>query len=155
MLGAALAAGSSILGGILGANSAAQQVKYQREFAQNGIQWRVADAQKAGIHPLYALGANTISYSPVATGDLGNGIAQAGQDLGRAIDSARTNNQRNDAYAKTVAQLQVQRMGLENELLGAQIARVRQPANPPALPDNGDRYLVDGQGDSRVPAAVS
>ncbi len=27
----------------------------QKEFAQNAIQWRGADARKAGLHPLYAL----------------------------------------------------------------------------------------------------
>lgn len=45
--------------------NAEEQIKLQREFAQNGIQWRVADAKKAGIHPLYALGANTATYTPV------------------------------------------------------------------------------------------
>lgn len=36
----------------------------QREFAQNSIQWRVNDAKRAGIHPLYALGAQGSSYTP-------------------------------------------------------------------------------------------
>ncbi len=39
--------------------------RQQREFAQNAIQWRVADAKKAGLHPLAALGSQGISYSPV------------------------------------------------------------------------------------------
>lgn len=42
-----------------------KQIDYQKEYAQNGIQWRVADAKKAGLHPLYALGANTPTYTPV------------------------------------------------------------------------------------------
>ena len=37
---------------------------FQREFAQNSIQWRAADAKKAGVHPLAALGASTHSPSP-------------------------------------------------------------------------------------------
>ena len=38
----------------------------QREFAQNGIRWKVADAEAAGIHPLYALGAQTSPASPLS-----------------------------------------------------------------------------------------
>lgn len=37
--------------------------KLQREFAQQGIQWKVQDAKHAGIHPLAALGAVTPSPS--------------------------------------------------------------------------------------------
>lgn len=36
----------------------------QKEFAQNSIQWRVADAKAAGLHPLYALGGAGSSYQP-------------------------------------------------------------------------------------------
>lgn len=42
-----------------------QNFAFQREFAEQGIQKRVEDAKKAGIHPLYAMGANTPSVSPV------------------------------------------------------------------------------------------
>lgn len=43
----------------------------QKEFAKNGIRWRTEDAQAAGIHPLYAIGANTNSGSPISVGDIG------------------------------------------------------------------------------------
>lgn len=42
-----------------------RQVQYQFDFAQKGIGWRVSDAKKSGIHPLYALGANIPTYTPV------------------------------------------------------------------------------------------
>jgi hypothetical protein len=38
-------------------------IAMQRQFAQEGIGWKVADAKKAGIHPLFALGASTHSPS--------------------------------------------------------------------------------------------
>lgn len=41
---------------------------YQKEFAQNGLQWTVEDAKKAGINPLYAVGGG-------ATGASGGGVA--------------------------------------------------------------------------------
>ena len=89
--GAALGALSSFIGGERAQDAssklAASNQAMQREFAQHGIRWRVADAEAAGIHPLYALGANVTPYSPVFadTGASGRGIASAGQQLGRAI----------------------------------------------------------------------
>lgn len=43
----------------------------QREFAQKGIQWRVEDAKKAGLHPLFALGGSVASASPIPVFDSG------------------------------------------------------------------------------------
>lgn len=51
----------------------------QREFAQHGLQWRVADAVAAGVHPLYAVGASGANFAPGAqvseggAGDHGRG----------------------------------------------------------------------------------
>lgn len=42
-----------------------EQAALQREFAQHGVQWRVEDAQRAGVHPVYALGAGGASYNPI------------------------------------------------------------------------------------------
>ncbi|MEM2002572.1 MAG: hypothetical protein QXT77_08015, partial [Candidatus Methanomethylicaceae archaeon] len=44
----------------------------------------------------------------------------------------------------------LQRMGLENELLAAQSAKVRQAGHPPALPSDGAPRLIDGQGNAPV-----
>jgi len=154
MLGALIGAGANILGGILGSNSqekaAKQNAALQREFAQNGIQWKVEDAKKAGIHPLAALGAQTSSFAPVSVGgdSLAAGISAAGQDVSRAIDATRSASGRIDAYNKTVQDLSLRRMGLENELLASQIAKIRQAGTPPPMPTAGDRYLLDGQADS-------
>lgn len=43
------------------------QLQNQKEFAQNSIQWRVADARKAGLHPLAALGTIGTTYTPMDT----------------------------------------------------------------------------------------
>lgn len=45
-------------------DTSGQDYERQKEFAQNAIQWRVADAKKAGLHPLYALSGGGASYSP-------------------------------------------------------------------------------------------
>lgn len=97
--GSLISAGANILGGLFSSNSNAramrQQIKYQKEFAQHGVRWRVADAQAAGLHPLYALGANTPSFSPVYSSDsMGPAIAAAGQDIGRAVAAGMTPQER-------------------------------------------------------------
>lgn len=156
MLGSLISAGASLLGGLFGQNSQDKQMQMQinaqREFAQNGIQWKVADAGKAGVHPLYALGANTHSFSPIGIGGnpMGEGIAQAGQDIGRAIQSKATTFER--AYQTKLAELQLRRGELENTLLASQIARLNQPAQPPGMPaiaSGGNAWLIDGQGNGQ------
>lgn len=154
MLGSIIGGIGSLLGGLFGSSSQEkaneENIKYQREFAQNGIQWRVADANKAGIHPLYALGANTVSFAPSSVGSnaLGEGIANASQEIGRAITAQGTKADR--AIQATMAKLALQRAGLENELLATQIRKIEAPGTPPALPSPANRYLVDGQGQTLV-----
>ena len=154
MLGNLIAAGANIIGGLMSKSSqdkaAANNIKLQREFAQHGIRWKVEDAKAAGLHPLAALGAQTSSFAPISVGGdpLAGGLAAAGQDISRAVDATRTGGERMDAYTKTIQDLNVRRMGLENELLASQIAKTRGAGNPPPLPAPGDRLLVEGQGDS-------
>lgn len=157
MLGNIIAAGANLLGGILGNNKeekmAKQNIKMQKEFAQHGVRWKVEDAKAAGLHPLAALGAQTSSFSPVSVGsDLATGISAAGQDIGRAVNATRTAGERVDAYTKTVQDLSIQRMGLENQLLASQIAKVNQAGSPPAFPTAGNPYLIEGQAGSGLVA---
>lgn len=161
-----LSAGSSLLGGLLNRNSASaanQQNQYnaalnmqqQREFAQNGIQWKVADAKKAGIHPLYALGAQTTAFSPVSVGStadtsMGNAVSNMGQDLSRAISATRTEDERVSAVTAVMSKLGVERAGLENDLLRSKIALLHQQGNP-GFPSAAGSHFIPGQGNSKDP----
>lgn len=113
-----------------------KNIELQKQFAQEGIRWKVADAEAAGIHPLYALGAQTSTFSPVSVGGpatggqtpatgMANALAASGQDISRAIQATRTQSEREEAYMKSVRDLQLTNMGLQNELLGAQVAKMR------------------------------
>lgn len=150
MLGSIIAAGANIVGGLLGNSQQEKDRDMQMKFAREGIRMKVADAKAAGIHPLAALGAPSMSYAPVSVGgpSLGSGIAAAGQDISRAVDATRTGGERVDAYSKAVQALNLQRMGLENTLLGSQIAKINQTPSKPAMPSLSDRYLIEGQGNS-------
>jgi len=157
MLGSLIGAGASLLGGLFSSNSAkkaaAANAAMQKQFAQEGIQWKVEDAKKAGIHPLYALGANTTSFSPSYVGDtsFGTGIANAGQDLSRAINATRSAPARDEAYLKTAQDLQLANAALQNEQLAIQNAKLRASPNPP-MPSATDSYLVPGQTQSGIAA---
>lgn len=95
-------AGATILGGLMGDNSSARQnaqnIAYQKEFAQKGVQWKVEDAKKAGLHPLYALGANTTSFSPVpVTGSAtGDAIARGAANVVKNMSQAKMNKLQTD-----------------------------------------------------------
>lgn len=155
MLGSLVSAGASLLGGLLGKKSAdkaresqeaanAANAALQREFAQNSIRWRVDDARAAGIHPIYALGAPTISASPsyvgaTADNSMGAALANAGQDIGRAINATRTTPER--MLALKEAQLRLESLSLDNEVkrasLASSVMRLAQNSNPP-MPAIGD-----------------
>lgn len=163
-VGPAIAAGASLIGSMMGRSSAEsaenaamerqqRSEEMQREFAQQGIRWRVADAQAAGIHPLFALGAQIPGFNPPAVmvdgGDGGAALmAQAGQDIGRAIDSTRTAGERVDARLQA---LSLERAELQNDLLRSQIARLNQaggsgppmPGGPGQVLGSGDTYIVE------------
>lgn len=127
-IGPAIAAGASLLGGFLGREHQEDQRAHnealQREFAQSGIQWKVADAKKAGIHPLYALGSPSISPAVSVQGDpLAGALSSMGQDISRAARATESNSERGSTTL--VQNLALERAGLQNELLRTQIASVK------------------------------
>lgn len=80
--------------------------EHQKEFAQNGIRWRVADAKAAGLHPLAALGAQGASYSPSAViGDSPDFsfLKDMGQGIDRAMDAKTTQRERAEKEEKSNA----------------------------------------------------
>lgn len=96
----------------------------QRELAQNGLSWRVADARKAGINPLAALGASLPSGSPVAVGtDYGDlGLGRAGQDISRAMTSKMTAEQREmHELNKRLLETQIEGQQLDNKARASQL----------------------------------
>lgn len=95
-LTAGILAGSTLIGGFgswlnarsnrkaqMSANS--QNYNAQKEFYQNSLSWRVADSRRAGVNPLYGLGADSASFTPAfqsvgnnGTGDFLSSVGQSG-----------------------------------------------------------------------------
>lgn len=115
------------------------QMNWARDQATKSIQWRVADAKKAGVHPLFALGANTPMSSPsfMVGSDggsdgysLGNSLASLGQELTRSVNSTASDE---DRFSQKMSALSLERGELENTLLRSQIAKMNASL-PPAMP---------------------
>lgn len=144
-----LSVGGSLLGGLLGSDDAdearaqsqaqfEQQIALQREFAQNGIRWKVDDAKAAGIHPLYALGGSGATYSPINVINdstrSGLDFGKMGQDIGQAIERMKTPPEKEETRMEKLA---LERAELENDLLRSKIARENaetSPGMPSGLP---------------------
>lgn len=149
------AVAGSLVSGLVGRKSqkdaAEANAELQREFAQQGVRWRVEDAKAAGIHPLAALGMNPVQASPTYVGDNPlPDLGSIGQNIGRAIDAKRTERERDKARLDAMIEtsLQQENMQLQNDLLRAQIRTIQQPGHPPGLPNSA--YPIAGQPDSRV-----
>lgn len=156
MLGSLIGAGASIIGGLLGnkaqkeANKQAEaqslrQEALQKEFAQSGIQWKVQDAEKAGVHPLYALGAQTTSYQPMSVGGGASDfswLGDAGQNIGRAIDATTGPQGRMATIALRAAEMDLQGKSLDNDIKRATLASAlqtsQQAGNGPGIPSLTD-----------------
>lgn len=160
MFGELISAGAGLLGGLFGKSSQEkanrQNIEFQKKFAQKGIQWRVADAKAAGIHPLAALGASTASFSPSVVGDtsLGSAIGQAGQDLGRAFNATRTSDQKLGDLQLQIAQEQLKGLRLDNggkaiSNASAASQAVRNAQVGPPFPS------VSGSGNTAIPGQAS
>lgn len=127
-----------------------RQENLQREFAQNGVQWRVEDAARAGIHPLYALGSNGATYSPTSLtfaqpqvrSNYGDYIARMGQNVSRAIHATSSQAQRESQMFA----LQMEGAQLENEFKRIQLNNLKQVG--PAFPSSSGLNYLDGQGNS-------
>lgn len=141
-------------GGLSQSDIIDRQATLQKEFAQNGIRWRVEDAKAAGIHPLFALGGPGASFSPVATfGDgpsVGDRLSNLGQDISRAVDSTRTAPERASARLEALA---IERGELENDLLRSRLALMNQQSGPP-MP-TGAAITYDGPGSAVLDQPLS
>lgn len=108
MLGALIGGAASLAGGLLNNNAQAKNAaadrKAQKEYAQNSVQWRAADAKSAGLHPLATMGYSGSSYTPVGGGSgMGTAVSQAGQQIGAAMSASPKNKLAQQLGASSMA----------------------------------------------------
>lgn len=154
ILSSIIGAASSLAGGFMSSNEAKENRQLQKQAMYKGIQIKVKDAEEAGIHPLYALGASTFQPTPIMSG-MGEAVGNAGQDISRAVSAAQDGDERASTYTRALQGLQLERGQLENELLRGQIRNLNAPGTPPVSPDGrSSNAIIPGQGDSRAPVSA-
>lgn len=146
MLGALIGAGASLLGGVLGRSHQEDLIRAEHQRQDTSIQRRVADAKAAGIHPMFALGANVSSPSVSVGGDpMASALSSMGQDLSRAARAGMNGGQR--AESDELQMLALDRARLGNELLRTQIASInarmqQSQIGPPVPTDTEEPFPV-------------
>lgn len=159
---ALIGAGSKLIGGAMNSNeqenanaaNAAQNqlnLAYQHEANTKNIQWKVADAKAAGLHPLAALGVSaaggpSASIGTNANTSMGDAVSNAGQDISRAISATQSQQKRAQAYDESLRSLDIENKSLSNELLRTRIS-IAKAGTPPASPSPDQAWQVPGQGD--------
>lgn len=148
MFGAALALGGlSLLGGYISHRMSDANNDRSDRFARNYVQIRSADARRAGINPLFALGAPAIQPSISQLGS-DYGLSQAGQDLSRMASVYADRRQRQaviDLELKK-GEADIRNVELKNAVLSHQLSQqLRGPSlsSDPGLAELG----IMGQGD--------
>lgn len=116
----------------------------QKEFAQQGIQWKVEDAKKAGIHPLAALGASTHQFAPSYVGgqadtSMGDTIASMGQNISRGVLASAEKKDR--ILITAMNEERLKHAKLQNQILESQLSSIQNPVPQSAgLPSPMDPY---------------
>lgn len=142
--GSLISGAASLLGGgisaITGKQSGDREYERQKEFAQNGLRWKVADAKAAGIHPIFAVGANTATYSPQAAVGSDYGVSAAGQNISRAIEAGQTRREREEMadVQKRYYEAQISNVEAQTRQHEAQTESIRQGIINDALYNNTD-----------------
>lgn len=150
---ALIGAGGSLFGGALGRSGGGAatyqanklrwaantqfkaQMRWAKDFAKMGVRWRVEDAKKAGLHPVFGLGGNlspgsavpTVSpggYSP-GQDPMAGALADAGQNISRAVLAQATPEEKAAAHMARVAAA----AGIEKDLAQADYWRSEAARN--------------------------
>lgn len=108
----------------------------QREFAQNGLRWKVEDAKQAGLHPLFAIGGSGAAYAnqPIHVG-AGHDASGIGQNLARASSAMLSADERNmRALQLQAAQASIAKDEAQAMFYASEAARNRQQSAGTVIP---------------------
>ena len=165
MLGSLISAGASLLGGFMNRKeqrriNASNQAFSQKQFdalMDQSVTRRVGDARRAGVHPLFALGASVGSpgnspFQGAASGALGAGVEAAGRAIGGATGRSKRAAQPDPVSQAQIRNLDAQTALTEAETLIAQsnLKRAEQEALSTAL----DVNTLRGTGSVLAPPAL-
>lgn len=141
-IGSALSGAGALASGFGFGSGDAPEVDYKG--AKKGIRWRVRDARKAGIHPLYAMGAPGVGSGILSGGSAGTDPGAAMQGVGNAMTTyqqARMQEKFNQAN--------LEKIQAETDFIREQQAASRASRNAQGLvhsSKSGDVYTYPAKG---------
>jgi len=106
----------NVVGGLFQRQANKDNYENQKEFAQHGISWKVEDAKRAGLHPLFALSGGNVGYSPSAQ------PLMTGQDVAQ---SARAFMSKEDQAIKDATLAEIQSRTELNQVQAQAVASAR------------------------------
>jgi hypothetical protein len=111
----------SLFGGSSGRGQATQNFLWQRRFAKNAVRWRAEDAKRAGLHPLWAMGASVPSFQPTVVGqsDTGSSWSDAFTQAGNALNHFAMAKQNIKESEARIGLLEAQKNEIENSKIAS------------------------------------
>lgn len=142
MLGSIISAATSLF-------NANRQEKLQKEFAQNSLSWKAADAERAGISKVFAMGAPAVSYAPVSIGsagaELGNAANSAlSQISGQGTGAGSTTTGKVGGTAAAIQAAQLDGLRIDNDIKRAELSSKLNIATQPGAGHTMDRDTLPG-----------
>ena len=140
------------IGGLLSDQSRERQnqanIDNQKLFAKKGLQWKAADAKAAGLHPLFALGAPTMSFTPNPV--TGSGVGDALQTMARKAKTAKIDKLNEELLKQQIAESHSRTANniLENQMRKADF--IEQQLEASAI--KTDQVLANAVQDGQVDA---
>lgn len=136
MLGSIISSVANLAGGLFNANK-------QEKFAKNALQWKAADAEKAGISKIFAMGAPTHSFAPVNIGGDPNLAGSIDKAMGQGGPQSTTTGKVGGINSAITA-AQLDGIKLDNDIKRADLASKLAIATQPGTGGVLDRDVTQG-----------
>lgn len=149
VIAAGISGVSNLVGNLVGNSGSVQggNMRNMREANHAAIMGKISAAKKAGISPLYALGAPTVSPTvEVGSSGLGETISDMGADVSRAVAAGQTSAERKlQELTLLKAQKDIEFLEAQTASINARTVRESAPPFPGALSQKvGDPMFTTG-----------
>lgn len=141
------------------AQSAADRA-FQKEVYQNQLQWKAADAKKAGLHPLAVIGSGSYSASPSSqpsASSTASVLGKLGEGIGDAFTAYMTKDQVAEQAAKAEQRAEEQHDANMREsaartlMYNGQALEATRRAASYTIPHVTGREIINGQTQADAP----
>jgi hypothetical protein len=138
-LGGLVGAVGDVFGGLMNTSSAqainSANLAQQMFLARNKVSLTVADAKRAGINPLSALGVSSPGFVGATPTDPGAGVAAAGQDIARALEANKDKASKLDDLSRAEMQSRIDENDANTAYIRSKTIRaLTDPGTGPGVP---------------------